>query len=78
MKNTTPTACTGSLKWPKYSQSTAVFFCEYCGHVFDRNQLQGRDDHMPPHHKAGSGREAAEHDSSVAGGAYTDHMEAQS
>ncbi len=45
--------CAGSLKWPAYSQSTCVFFCKDCGHVFDRDQLQGRDDHMPAHYPAG-------------------------
>lgn len=55
MNNAQPN-CPGTLQWPTWSQSTAVFFCEHCGHVFEREQLQGRDDHMPAHARAGSGR----------------------
>jgi hypothetical protein len=47
--NQTKPTCKGSLQWPKFSKYTASFWCEHCGHAFDRNQLQGRDDHMPPH-----------------------------
>jgi hypothetical protein len=49
LSHSQPTYCQGSRQWPKYSQSTNVFFCGDCGHVFERNQLQGRDDHMPAH-----------------------------
>jgi hypothetical protein len=43
------TNCPGSLKWPAFRQGTYTFFCDKCGRVFARGELEGRDDHMPAH-----------------------------
>lgn len=52
--------CQGSLLWPSVSCGGTVFWCKRCGHVFERDQLEGRDDHMPAHYPAGQSQESAE------------------
>lgn len=40
-------ACPSVLSWPTYADN--VFTCRHCGRAFQRHELQGRDDHVPPH-----------------------------
>lgn len=51
MNKQQPVACAGSRQWPEYNHRTKMFFCTHCGANFTRDQLQGRDDHMPPHYQ---------------------------
>lgn len=40
--------CSGSRQWPSLNARNE-YYCRDCGEIFARNDLQGRDDHMPPH-----------------------------